>query len=43
MNKLSKTLNLFHKGNLIEHHVKILMNNPYYRGVAIPEPDVFVC
>jgi cyclin-dependent kinase-like len=27
-------------GNLIDHHVKILMNNPYYRGVAIPEPDV---
>jgi len=26
-------------GNLIDHHVKILMNNPYYRGVAIPEPD----
>lgn len=32
----------FDTGNLIEHHVKILMNNPYYRGVAIPEPDVLV-
>lgn len=26
-------------GNLIDHHVKILQNNSYYRGVAIPEPD----
>ena len=25
-------------GNLIEHHVKTLQNNSYYRGVAIPEP-----
>jgi hypothetical protein len=26
-------------GNLIDHHVRTLMNNPYYRGVTIPEPD----
>jgi cyclin-dependent kinase-like len=26
-------------GNLIEHHVKTLQNNSYYRGVAIPEPE----
>lgn len=29
-------------GNLIDHHVRILMNNPYYRGVTIPEPDTMV-
>ena len=29
-------------GNLIDHHVKILMNNSYYRGVSIPEPDTMV-
>lgn len=29
----------FFKGNLIDHHVKILMNNSYYRGVTILEPD----
>jgi len=26
-------------GNLIEHHIKTLQNNSYYRGVAIPEPE----
>lgn len=29
-------------GNLIEHHVKILQNNAYYRGVIIPEPEQMV-
>ena len=29
-------------GNLIDHHVKILMNNSYYRGVSIPEPESMV-
>lgn len=28
-------------GNLIDHHVKTLMNNPFYKGVTIPEPDTF--
>lgn len=26
-------------GNLIDHHIKTLQNNSYYRGVAIPEPE----
>lgn len=29
-------------GSLIDHHIKILMNNSYYRGVTIPEPDIMV-
>lgn len=27
-------------GSLIDHHIKVLMSNSYYRGVTIPEPDV---
>ena len=29
-------------GSLIDHHIKVLMSNSYYRGVTIPEPDVLV-
>lgn len=29
-------------GSLIDHHIKVLMSNSYYRGVTIPEPDILV-
>ena len=30
------------QSNLIDHHVKILMNNVYYKGATIHEPDTHV-
>lgn len=37
---IERTTSFFSSGNLIDKHVIILKNNPHYKNVHIPEPDV---